>query len=1094
MSRALLSRNSCLLRAYAVLHQVEVLRQENILSPLPSDSEVSSASGSSGACSPVLTEIKGDSSAHLSASADGGGEFSCNGDSEAPVASKEVSDTVRKLSDVNTKGGEAMPVEDVPYKCSIQPQEDAEKRLSPSLYARTKVQEGKVNNNNMMGFHSPCAVSPRSRSASVSPEGDKKVKVGRNVTAVADRILQRYGIRKADECAMSDDNNDGSALQSMESSPLRREEEDIRSSFGPRQNCTALKGFSCIDPTTAKSTGALVSSYTDLQEFHKRSLQKKEKDEEDSHRERLDEKKKMPPNVPPLETQTHDGSENHEDRCATTANADVDADANGDGVPLKPSLMTSATEILALNSKRLQEKLRMMKSSAGGNTTHCHTWFAVTALMNTDDAIQHIVVPLLLELLLQQVPESQPAPADDSPVVASILCALAGLGERAMSALPTLLRLIHLQVSCLKLVALTIRAVGGDRGMRELCTLARTGCDGGEAGTRGNPDVWAAVVYGISAMARPLVGYTAVHCLPTLEHDDNSNNHEASGVTFYQKPGCVNFEKYCGGDPLRQELAPQTQPTYVPTHVVMDVELARCRLQGIIASSPPQPTSNSYLPLSVILRDFVQVVTLLWNQRMQCLLPETVRLELQPRGDEDDPSLNTAEYHLPYSYDPHYIGREDDLFAIEETLVTLLLERFTPTVVLEQTLLSLASLPAFATTHVAAPVLDFLEQFTERFLRQQQECAGKGFAYINQEAVVVVGLVALGRLARNAKTPQAVADAACELLLQNISSPHWRVRDAACAGLGELGVTTNRADTVIQVVTDCLNDAGVNPETAAWALSRMGARGVRILLDRVVTQPGGATAEADSYGVGETEPLSASTRIACVRALAKAEVLAMPSGGCDRVRGLREEVLRQLGVFITLNNGEESIALECVYALAGLLRMSCGNPDKVDVSRGEEALACCLTYEPSETFDVFKTLIEATDLPCSILKALFFSLCAFGGQHGELYTSQTSVQHPSAAFRSAAVFGLRACGGRAVRSIALALNDDCAAVRLEAFETVDAVGVTEFMSVLRLRPQSHTRQVAAALRDSLLRDVSRGAERKTAHELYVALTSGCATS
>nr|CCC95751.1 unnamed protein product [Trypanosoma congolense IL3000] len=779
---------------------------------------------------------------------------------------------------------------------------------------------------------------------------------------------------------------------------------------------------------------------------------------------------------------------------ATITISQSDGERSSSDVQVDTPLLRYIADFMSLSSKELGECLNSVKDLNKDLHAQYLDWLTLTAILNTKEVIQCIVVPLLLELLSQEAAMQDLSVVENTSNLTSIICALIGLGERAAAAVPHLVSLLRTQINCPGLVALAIRVVGGSEGTRELCMLARKGCSVEKGGVRNEPHVWAGVVRGIGAMAQPVGGHTTILCLPNLERRRSGRR---NGITFYRAPTPEDAEEAGSNNPSRRGQSLKAQLEYDPTHVLMDTDLVLHKLLPFFTPGKVQSGLRYHTSLLVAFRDFTRIFPAVWEKRMRSPIPDALEVTAQHYANEIWGLPAPAQPHLPNSYDPYYVDLNDELFTIEDALVTVLFDRSTPPLVLEQTLTTLGSLPEFAVVHVADPVVEFISQFSTRFLKQRQQGSDVGwFGIGNPEDVVVTGLSVMGRLARNAKTPQSVVERACELLLENIAASSPRVRGAACVGLGELGVASNKTNVVISTLVECLNNASVDPKTVTRSLSRMGLRGVRLLLGgvlgRVVLSSSGTDDSVQEAGDDSEEGsggniLPTPVRIACAQALPKADVLVVRSKGCEEMQSTREEVVQQLAAFIVSDDVNENLVLECVYALAELLQKGSSDLSKENNLHYEEAFTCHLSDEPSEAFDVLKTLTEVADLSCAVLKALFFSVCAFGGQHGELYASQTAIQHPSAVSRVAAVFGLRACGAKAIRTIALALNDDDAGVRKEAFESVDAVGVFEVIKVLRTRPRSHIRQVTAALRDSLLRDVGRSVDRKAAQELYTKL-------
>ncbi|RNF05996.1 serine/arginine repetitive matrix protein 1 [Trypanosoma rangeli] len=739
---------------------------------------------------------------------------------------------------------------------------------------------------------------------------------------------------------------------------------------------------------------------------------------------------------------------------------------------LNPPLGAYLQEMTIMGSAEMQEKLRGMEGCCDVSAVRCRDWFALTALANAHGAVRHVMLPLLLAELTERAESKEEGDSDANSRMSHILCALIGFGELAVSALSLLLEMLTNTLGCSRLVALAIRSVGGDEGLRALCRVAR--CD------RLDSSVRAAAIYGISTLAYPVLGHTTVYCVGTPGLSDVA--------VFYQPPVPASYIEVGSNGERRREPSLQCPPPYRPTHIILSAELVRKQLIQFTVSRNFRRATSSYETLPLVLNDFAHDAS---EACLQQGIPDDVQEALRQCALELDVP-HALPRVLPFSYDPHYVGREEELFSIEETLMTILHDRGTPLDVIEQTLVSIASLPDFATTHAASPVLDYVVHCVSRF--EQRD----GDALYGEEGVLVAGLVALGRLLRNEGTPPSVIDTACVVLLHNLSSPSCRLRHAACIGLGEVGSVSNKRGDIVRALTASLSDATMNHETVAWALTRLGLRGVRVLLDRIAPPlSAGAGGGRSSNGSNRpeinndnrrhaAEVLPISTRIMCARALGKVEFLTISLGIHEDARRLQEELVRGLAAIIASAQLEEDVALECAYALGDAVGVGVdgGTPTPC---RDEEAANYYRSEAPNEAFEVLKGLIEAVLLPLSVEKALFYALCLYGGAHGELYASQTAIQSSLVVLRAAAAFALRVSGGKVIRTVVMALNDDDASVRVEAFDTLDAVGVEAVLAVLRMRPHKHTHQVIAALRDCLLRDMGRETKRQAAQDLYAAL-------
>ncbi|CAJ1029105.1 HEAT repeats, putative [Leishmania lindenbergi] len=497
---------------------------------------------------------------------------------------------------------------------------------------------------------------------------------------------------------------------------------------------------------------------------------------------------------------------------------------------------------------------------------------------------------------------------------------------------------------------------------------------------------------------------------------------------------------------------------------------------------------------------------------------------------------------LPYSLHRFFAGEKDMLFALESALVHALLARSATALVQEQALMSLSSLPPEARVHVVQPVTDFfissarklhLRQTTtmRRFAAQASRgnppatgpgpCNGAGVVDAS-ENVTVAAAIAAGTVCVNSLASSSCVDGCIAALLpvfqELLHSPLWRVRHAACVGLSRIGPLTADPSSIVHFLLTrlALQDPLAEDErslsqspsavatwspqlplqcaTVVWCLAQQRQGGVRALLQLL-----------------QDPKLPPQVHHWCAFQLAEVDVheacAKLNGGDSPEADALLDELMQVLGKLIVTQGAlEEDTMLLCVRALAEVVHRhhttatspvsSAAAPAAVvaafllgTIQSAHEAAGCCQGEEPNTCFTVLTSVLEAALLPTNVLKALCLYLCRYGGGHGELYVCELLLQSSSVAVRTAAAFGLRGCGAKALRSVVFGMNDGSFDVRREAFETLTAIGAPAALEVLQQRPAEHRHQVQAALRDCLLQDASRPVSRKVAEAVYRALLS-----
>ncbi|KPA85148.1 hypothetical protein ABB37_01527 [Leptomonas pyrrhocoris] len=514
-------------------------------------------------------------------------------------------------------------------------------------------------------------------------------------------------------------------------------------------------------------------------------------------------------------------------------------------------------------------------------------------------------------------------------------------------------------------------------------------------------------------------------------------------------------------------------------------------------------------------------------------------------GESRQANVTTSGFQRPlllYSIRDFFADEKDMLFAVEAALVHALVSR-SALRFQEQALLSLAALPPEARMHVVQPVTDFFLKVARRYqLRHATTMRrARATAQINsgghtrryddyggvegaaEEAVVVAAAIAAGTVCVNPLTPASCTlsciAALVPVLTELLQTSQWRVRHAACVGLARMGPHTADPSSIVDLFLSLLSPAGASsflanstasesylpalqPATIAWCLVQQQQGGVRALL-RVLQD----TQETPPVHDWCAFQLAAVDVYEACREVDKADT--------PEADALLDEMVQVLGKLIAMQGAlEEDTVVLCVRALAevvhrtaaGAVRIAFGFVSSaidphVDVSPPPSLSALPLqaaqleqeaaTYYESEPlnscFTVLTSVMEAALLPTNVLKALCLYLCKYGGAHGELYVCEMLLESTSVAARSAAAFGLRACGAKVIRSVVLGMNDASFEVRREALDTMDVLGAQNVLAVLHHRPAEHRHQVLAALRDCLLRDAGRSVARKAADTVYHAL-------
>ncbi|GET90181.1 hypothetical protein, conserved [Leishmania tarentolae] len=512
-------------------------------------------------------------------------------------------------------------------------------------------------------------------------------------------------------------------------------------------------------------------------------------------------------------------------------------------------------------------------------------------------------------------------------------------------------------------------------------------------------------------------------------------------------------------------------------------------------------------------------------------------------SDSDEAAAAVAEQSLlrlpllPYSIDRFFAEEKDTLFALESALVHALLAPSATPLVQEQTLMSLSTLPPVARVHVVQPVTDFFIRVAHTLRLQQVTTMRRSAIYAGvmdrlttgrdprngvrevdaDESVTVAAAIAAGTVCVNPLASSSCVDSCVASLVpvfqELLRSPLWRVRHAACVGLARVGPLTADPSSIVDFLLTCLSlhaplatqergssqalsvaaigppELPLQPATVVWCLAQQRQGGVRALLQLLQDpQQPSQVHHWCAFQLAEVDVQEACT--------------ALNSGESPDGDTLLDELVQVLGRLIATQGAlEEDTVLLCVRALATVVyrhyavATSPANPGAVmdavlplDTAQPvEEAATCYQEEEPNACYIVLTSVLESALLPTNVLKALCLYLCRYGGGHGELYVCKELLQSSSVAARTAAAFGLRACGAKVLRSVVLGMSDASFDVRRESFETLTFIGAAASLQVLRQRPSEHRHQVQSALRDCLLQDANRPVPRKVAGDLYRAL-------
>jgi hypothetical protein len=590
----------------------------------------------------------------------------------------------------------------------------------------------------------------------------------------------------------------------------------------------------------------------------------------------------------------------------------------------------------------------------------------------------------------------------------------------------------------------------------------------------------------------------------------------------------------------------QSPPPYRPTHIIIDAEAARQSLRLYIASNVfcvrrdhpyvmvlLDDALNSDL-LCPVLAEASSVRTFkpIWDRLRRELHHVLCRDQTTPSVKAGcAAALGLRLPLLPYSMQDFFADEKDMLFAVESALVHALVSPAAP-LFQEQALLSLCTLPPEARVHVVQPLTDFFLKAVRRFqlrhtvtMRRIDRDKCNGAEGAAEEAVVVAAAIAASKVCVNPLAPTASTSGCIAALVpvfkELLQASQWRVRHAACIGLARVGPYTTDPASVVDVFLSLLTPAAASsflgntsvseghlpalqPATIVWCLAQQQQGGVRALL-RVLQ---------DTH---ESPPV----HNCCALQLADVDVCE----ACQEVDqpdtpesdALLDQLVQVLGKLIAMQGAlEENTVLLCVRALAEVVHRAAtvvhGAPElrtaalaevpsRVGVSPSivpcvlplqsahleQEAVTYFQTEPINSCFTVLTSVMEAALLPTNVLKALCLYLCKYGGAHGELYVCEMLLEDSSVVARSAAAFGLRACGAKVIRSVVLGMNDVSFEVRREALETMEAIGAAKVLTVLQHRPAEHRHQVLAALRDCLLQDAERLVALKAANTVYRAL-------
>ncbi|KAG5474503.1 hypothetical protein LSCM1_03289 [Leishmania martiniquensis] len=596
--------------------------------------------------------------------------------------------------------------------------------------------------------------------------------------------------------------------------------------------------------------------------------------------------------------------------------------------------------------------------------------------------------------------EAESVREGDAAANNSVLCAIIGLGGAAFTLLSTLLQLLlwlppssPTSVCDVRLVGLAIRTAGGADGLQ---ALIRT-LQGQEEG----PHVLAAAAYALSTYSFELAGHTSVVCIPTGAMCHLVGG-EGAAELFQLVPGsfAATDAASTSATPMMEELQPlwsrnpflshtsttavptrphllylQSPPPYRHTHVMVDAEVARCKLMAHLCSDQFHST-HAHPHVMALLNDalsarLLSAVLIPAVQTRYCPVVSQMRRDLHRVLADDAASIASRERAhtgssdtgskpaalpgllrlplLPYSLH-HFAGEKDTLFALESALVHALLARPAAALVQEQVLLSLSTLPPEARVHVVQPVTDFFIRLARTLqLRQtmtmrrplvQAACSspfptdcgpyGRAEEVDADEAVAVSAALAAGTVCVNPLASCSCVDSCVAALVpvfkELLHSPLWRVRHAACVGLARIGPLTADPSSIIDVLLTRLGlhaplitgESGSSASPSAAAMRPLPLQSATVVWCLTQQGPGGVRALLQLLQDPQQPPQVHHWSAFQLAEVDVHETCAQVSEReSSEASALLDEFIQALGRLIATQGAlEEDTVLLCVRALA----------------------------------------------------------------------------------------------------------------------------------------------------------------------------------
>ncbi|KAG5498430.1 hypothetical protein JIQ42_03236 [Leishmania sp. Namibia] len=579
----------------------------------------------------------------------------------------------------------------------------------------------------------------------------------------------------------------------------------------------------------------------------------------------------------------------------------------------------------------------------------------------------------------------------------NVLCAIIGLGGAAFTLLPTLLQLLlwlpppsPTSVCDVRLVGLAIRTAGGADGLQALIRTLEQRAEG--------PHVLAAVAYALSTYSFELVGHTSVVCVPAGAMRRPAGS-EGAAELFRLVPDGLAAAASLSATPLTEELralwscdpfwvsptltteAParlhllhlQSPPPYRLTHMMVDAEVARCRLLAHLGSDQCC-VAHVHPHVVVLLNDALSarllssVATPAAQSRYSPTLSQ-MRRDLHRVLADDVSSIAAAQRAngggsdmddqaatlqgllrlplLPYSLHRFFAGEKDTLFALESALVHALLARSAAALVQEQALMSLSTLPPEARVHVVQPVTDFFVRLgrtlqlrqTTTMRRPVVQAGRSGPGPCNSggevnadETVAVAAAIAAGTVCVNPLASSSCVKGCIASIVpvfkELLHSPLWRVRHAACVGLARIGPLTADPSSIIDALLNCIglhppliteeSGSSVAPSAAAIRPPQLPLQSATVVWCLAQQRQGGVRALLQLLQDPQQPP---QVHHWCAFQLAEVDVheacAELIEGESSEANALLDELVQVLGRLIaTQGTLEEDTVLLCVRALA----------------------------------------------------------------------------------------------------------------------------------------------------------------------------------